>query len=181
MSSFSEGQIHQLADDLEATRFTPGHLTKLGQSRVWLEALRDVLDGKAEIVVKVVTEKAKEMKTYLRRLYERQIIKLGQIVFTIYEMVEDGTFSQIFGSLGEDLNQLAFASREQVDEFCRVHRDKLRTGGYATFFLYKEGENFLVAGVYVDDDGGLGVRVYLLECGRVGHAEYRHRVVVPQL
>ena len=48
MSSYSEGQIHQLANALEAKGFTPDHLRKLGQSTDLL-LLRDFLDGKNEI------------------------------------------------------------------------------------------------------------------------------------
>ena len=48
MSSYSEGQTHQLMDAFEAKGFTPDHLTKLGQFRD-LSLIREVLDGRAEI------------------------------------------------------------------------------------------------------------------------------------
>ncbi|MEK9170131.1 MAG: hypothetical protein AAB674_00600 [Patescibacteria group bacterium] len=48
MSSYSEGQSHQLMDALEAKGFTPDHLTKLGQFKDLL-LIREVLDGRAEI------------------------------------------------------------------------------------------------------------------------------------
>ena len=51
VSSYKEGQIHMIADAFEMCRFTPEHLTKIGQHREFLEGLRDVLDGKAEIVL----------------------------------------------------------------------------------------------------------------------------------
>lgn len=50
MSSYSEGQTHQLMDALEANGFTPNHVTKLGQYER-LGDFRLVLDGQAEIVV----------------------------------------------------------------------------------------------------------------------------------
>jgi len=51
MSSYSEGQVHQLADSLELRgEFTPEHITKLGQYPR-LGDIRLVLDGQAEIVV----------------------------------------------------------------------------------------------------------------------------------
>ena len=79
-----------------------------------------------------------------------------------------------------DPNRLCFASREQVDEFCRVHHDKLRKGGYATFFLYKEREEFFVALVGVYGDGRLRVGVGRFSCGVVWNAESRYRFVIPQ-
>lgn len=53
MSSYKEGQTHQLANALEAAGFTPDHLTKLGQHSK-LGDFRLVLDGRAEIVVKSI-------------------------------------------------------------------------------------------------------------------------------
>ena len=50
MSSYSEGQTHQLMNALEAKGFTPDHVTKLGQYER-LGDIRLVLDGQAEIVV----------------------------------------------------------------------------------------------------------------------------------
>ncbi|MFH1178535.1 MAG: hypothetical protein V1711_02320 [bacterium] len=49
MSSYSEGQVHQLADAMEGVGFTAKHLTRLGQSSALLENLRLVLDGVAKI------------------------------------------------------------------------------------------------------------------------------------
>ncbi|MBI2049097.1 MAG: hypothetical protein HYT29_01505 [Parcubacteria group bacterium] len=48
MSSYTEGQIHQLANALEARGFTPDDITKLGQSED-LPAIRGVLRGTYEI------------------------------------------------------------------------------------------------------------------------------------
>ncbi len=50
MSSFSEGQMHQLADAMEKAGFTAKHITALGQSSELLELVRSVLDGVAMIV-----------------------------------------------------------------------------------------------------------------------------------
>lgn len=51
MSSYSEGQIHQLADQMEAAGLTPKHVTKLGQSFELLLNFRRVLDGEATITM----------------------------------------------------------------------------------------------------------------------------------
>ncbi|KKU21123.1 MAG: hypothetical protein UX31_C0021G0001, partial [Candidatus Nomurabacteria bacterium GW2011_GWA1_46_11] len=50
MSSYSEGQTHQLVDAMERAGFTTKHITALGQSSELLELVRFVLDGVAMIV-----------------------------------------------------------------------------------------------------------------------------------
>ncbi|OHA91128.1 MAG: hypothetical protein A2758_01465 [Candidatus Zambryskibacteria bacterium RIFCSPHIGHO2_01_FULL_49_18] len=47
MSSYSEGQIHQLADQMESAGLTPKHVTRLGQSFDTMLNIRRVLDGEA--------------------------------------------------------------------------------------------------------------------------------------
>lgn len=51
MSSFSEGQTHQLMDALEAAKFSTTDITRLGQFSN-LPGIRDVVNGRAEIVVR---------------------------------------------------------------------------------------------------------------------------------
>ena len=48
MSSYTEGQVHQLMERLEREGFAPSHITKLGQFSN-LCGIRDVLDGFSEI------------------------------------------------------------------------------------------------------------------------------------
>ncbi len=50
MSSYTEGQVHQLMESFERAGFTPHHVTELGQSKKnILPQLREVLRGRAEI------------------------------------------------------------------------------------------------------------------------------------
>ena len=115
----------------------------------------------------------------------------------VYEMERDGTFAQIFGGFGENLDRLCL-SQAQIVEFVTTQKNWLRTDGYGTFFLFKEkvkGEDkFFVADVFFDVRGHLDVIVCELSGGGVWDvsvdplsrdfvwpAEYRHRVVVPQL
>lgn len=48
MSSYSEGQTHQLMTKLEAAGYTADDITKLGQSK-YLSEIKDVLSGRAVI------------------------------------------------------------------------------------------------------------------------------------
>jgi hypothetical protein len=57
MSSYSEWQVHQLVDKLEAEGFTAEHITKLGQYAN-LGDIRLVLDGRAKIVILPVEKPA---------------------------------------------------------------------------------------------------------------------------
>ena len=98
---------------------------------------------------------------------------------TVYEMVKDGTFAQLFGGFGENLDRLCL-TQAQIKAFARDQRNWLRSDGYATFFLFKVGSEFFVADVYVYADG-LYVYVHRLSDDLVWDAESRHRIVVPQL
>lgn len=100
----------------------------------------------------------------------------------IREMAEtDGTFMEIYGSLGRPLDQLCFRNQHQIVLFCKEHKDKLRQDGYGTFFLFKRGDEFFVAYVYVFSSGRLYVYAFRLSYVHVWCAECRHRFVLPQL
>ena len=97
----------------------------------------------------------------------------------VFEMTKDGTFAQIFGGFGENLDRLCL-SQDQIVSFCRDQANWLRTDGYGTFFLFKVKGEYFVA--YVRRSvGGLGVYAFRLSFDFVWSAGCRHRVVVPQL
>lgn len=97
----------------------------------------------------------------------------------VHELVKSGKFSQIFGSMNSDLNKLCF-TQSQILNFIKNHKNWLRTDGWGTFFLFKSGEKFFVAGVDVASLG-LDVRVHHFGRGNVWYAERRYRFVFPQL
>ena len=70
----------------------------------------------------------------------------------VHELIKDATFAKMFGSFGTDLDKLCL-TQSQIKNFCKKHPSWLRTDGYATFFLFKENNEFFVAGVDVDSDG----------------------------
>lgn len=98
----------------------------------------------------------------------------------VHEMIKNGTFAQLFGSLSGDIDKLCL-TQAQIKGFVRKYRQWLRNDGSATFFLFKSYGNFFVAYVDVNSCGRLYVRVLRFEYDYVWHAEYRHRFVVPQL
>ena len=134
-------------------------------------------DGKETLV-----EASNVFKAGIFGVAKRGVCKAtGKVVVAVYEMIKDGTYSQIFGGFGENLKRLCW-TESQIVAFCRDHLDLLRTRGYGTFFLF-EGENgeFFVARVYVSGDGCLSFDVDPLGRDSVWHAGYQHRIVVPQL
>lgn len=98
----------------------------------------------------------------------------------VRELINDGKFTQIFGSFDVDLEKLVFTPA-QIKSFAKNHRDWLRTEVWATFFLFKVGNEFFVVRMYVDGDGRLMVDVFRFSRDRVWDAESRLRIVVPQL
>ena len=97
----------------------------------------------------------------------------------VFEMTKNGTFAQIFGGFGENLDRLCL-TQSQIIRFVKGHEKWLRTDGYGTFFLFKENGEFFVAFVY-RFVGVLEVFACRLSYDDVWGAEYRLRVVVPKI
>jgi hypothetical protein len=102
-----------------------------------------------------------------------------EIPVQVYEMIKDGTFQQIFGGFGENLDRLVL-TQPQIIQFVKDHSDMLRTDGYGTFFLFKVESEFFVALVR-RGGGGWRVDARRLSGDYVWDAEYCPRLVVPQL
>ncbi len=106
----------------------------------------------------------------------------------VHEMTKDGTFDQIYGSLGTDLNALCLTQAQIIRFFKqKLHNsylihEKPGDAGYAWFlFLFKVGNEFFVASVGVGSDGSLRAIIYRFLSDDVWEAESRRRFVVPQL
>ena len=97
----------------------------------------------------------------------------------VLEQIKDGTFAQIFGGFGENLDRLCL-TQGQIIRFVKDNEKWLRADGYGTFFLFKVNGEFFVADVRRYSDG-LRVYVRRLSDDRVWGAEDRPQVVVPQL
>ncbi len=96
---------------------------------------------------------------------------------SVWEMALDGIFAKLFSSFGSRKKRGTW-TEHQVVEFCRSHRDKLRTDGYATFF---EIEGGFVANVRFVGDGRLLVRVIRFSRAYLWNAQSRNRFVILQL
>lgn len=97
----------------------------------------------------------------------------------VYELVKDARLDQMFPSVSADLDRLCL-TQHQIKEFVLDHQTWLHPEGWATFFLFKVGDKFFVAGVYRHADG-LEAHVSRFSHDYVWRAECRFRVVLPQL
>lgn len=96
----------------------------------------------------------------------------------VLEMDKSGTFKELFVSISSDLDSMCL-TQAQIVEFVRSHKAHLRTDGYATFFLFKVGNEFFVARVFLGSGSRPGAHVYHFSDDHVWNAEYRRRFVVP--
>jgi len=102
--------------------------------------------------------------------------KTSKMNVDVLEMDKDATFKELF--LNPDK---MWMTQEQILYFVKNHKNKLRQEGWANFFLLKKDDVFFVARVDVHSGGSLKVLVYQFVHADVWYAEYRHRLVVPQL
>ena len=104
------------------------------------------------------------------------------VAVLVYEQIEDATYPKIFGSLNQNLDRLTLTT-PQIKNFVVNHaKDYLLDAEWTCFrFLFKVGSELFIADVRVLSDGNRDVRVTRFLDGSVRHAEYRHRIVVPQL
>lgn len=102
-----------------------------------------------------------------------------EMAVDVYEMVKDATFAQMVDFFGVGLSKLCL-TQHQIKVFCKIHRNGLRIGGFSTFFLFKDDDQFFVAGVDARSDGWR-VLVHHFEDAYVWGAGGAHRIVVPQL
>jgi hypothetical protein len=102
-----------------------------------------------------------------------------EMPFEIFELVKDGTFNQVFGAFGVELDKL-YWSQDQVISFIEKHADLLHLQNHITFLLFKVDNGFFVVDIssFV---GQLGACTRCLSSDIVWHERDRGRFVVPQL
>ena len=97
-----------------------------------------------------------------------------EIKVNVYDMDKNVIFKEIFTNPEE-----MYLTQEQILEFIKNHKEYLRTYGYATFFLFKSGDEFFVARASFGDGSRLRLGVYRLLVDGVWGASSRRRVVTP--
>jgi hypothetical protein len=105
-----------------------------------------------------------------------------EVVVEVYEQIEDATYPEIFGSVNQNLDHLTLTTSQIKNFVINNVKDYLLEAEWTCFrFLFKEGDEFFVADVRLLSEGKLDFRVIRFLDGSVRHAEYHHRIVVPQL
>jgi hypothetical protein len=104
------------------------------------------------------------------------------VAVLVYEQIEDADYPKIFGSLDQNLDRLMLTT-PQIKNFVVNHaKDYLLKAEWTCFrFLFKVGNELFIADVRVLLGGNREVRVTRYLDGSIRHAEYRHRIVVPQM
>jgi len=98
----------------------------------------------------------------------------------VYEIVNDATFKQMFGSLNADVDKVCL-TQAQIKGFIKKHHQWLRRYDCSTLFLFKSHGKFFVAQVCISSSGKLALDAYWLENLHLWDAECCHRLVAPQL
>lgn len=104
--------------------------------------------------------------------------KTEETGLAVLEMDKDGTFKELFGSISKDTDSMCL-TQAQIIAFVKEHKDKLRTEGWATFFLFKVNGEVFVARVFLGSDEGPYAVVFRFSGDDVWDAEGRRRFVVP--
>ncbi len=105
-----------------------------------------------------------------------------EVIVEVYEQTEDATYPEIFGSVDQNFDHLALTISQIKNFVMNYAKDYLLEAEWTCFrFLFKEGDEFFVADVRVLSDGKLDFRITRFLDGSVRHADYHHRIVVPQL
>jgi len=105
---------------------------------------------------------------------------VGATSVVVWEMIKDGTFQILFGSLNSDLRKSCL-KQNQIIRFVRKYYDWLGSRGSLTFFLLQSKGNFFVVRVGFCFNGSLSVSFRGLEYNYVWRSKDRHRFVVPFL
>ena len=98
----------------------------------------------------------------------------------VYEQREHADFAKMFGTLADDPSKLVL-EQDQVLNFIQKYRNWLRQDGWETFFILRSRGKFFVAFVYCFSYGHLDMYLDRFKDSHVWSADYRDRLVVPQL
>jgi hypothetical protein len=103
-----------------------------------------------------------------------------EISVDVYEQIQDAEYSQIFGSINQDIDRLVLTT-PQIRSFIVNHAEQyLLEAEWTCFrFLFTCHHEYFVADVRVLANGTRDVRITRFLDTAHRHAKYRHRIVVP--
>ncbi len=97
----------------------------------------------------------------------------------VYEISKNSSYRVMFDSLGIGLGRLCF-TREQIRNFCLKHYNWLNQEGFPSFFLFRDGKDFFVARILLDD-GDMKIFEDPIDSEGDWSAGNSRRVIVPYL
>ncbi len=104
-----------------------------------------------------------------------------EMAVAVYEQIEDATYPEIFGSVDQNFDRLVLTTSQIKSFVVNNAKEYLLEAEWTCFrSLFKVDNEFFIADVRVLADGNRDVRVTRFLDGSVRHANYRHRIVVPQ-
>ncbi|MCF7794873.1 hypothetical protein K9M50_00740 [Patescibacteria group bacterium] len=132
---------------------------------------------------KTISESKDVFKSWLDAYFEEWGLNKKQketeeTTVEVLEMVKDADYRTMFSSLSENIDKLCL-TQHQIVNFCENHKNCLHPD-WATFFLFKENDNYYVANVFVNM-GGLSIFIDYLKNEGIWVASISHRVVVPAI
>jgi len=105
-----------------------------------------------------------------------------EVAVEVYEQIEDATYPEIFGGVDRNFDHLVLTTSQIKSFIVNSAKEYLLEAEWTCFrSLFKVGNEFFIADVRILSDGNRDVRVTRFFDGSVRHANYRHRIVVPQL
>lgn len=105
-----------------------------------------------------------------------------EVTVDVYEQVEDATYQNIFGSIDSNPDHLVLTTSQIKSFVVNNAKEFLLKGEEWTCFrfLFKAGSEFFVADVRILANGESALRITGFMDESVRHAQYHHRIVVPQ-
>lgn len=116
----------------------------------------DKIDGNTEELEKVKDfYKRKVHREYDHEFYrELKISPTKRAKVSVYDLIMDGTYTEIFGGMSGYIDRLCLTESQFV-QFVMKHEKYLFMEGYGTFFPVKYGKKFFVMNVNFDNIGYL--------------------------
>ncbi len=99
---------------------------------------------------------------------------------SLYRLRFPAILSQMFSSLGVDLDKLCF-TQHQIKLICKNLINSLNANDKSNFFLTKVGEKVAVVAVLVDDNKRLTARIYAYDNKFVWRIQKVGKIIVPAI
>ena len=98
----------------------------------------------------------------------------------VYEVTQNGTYSELFGCFGKNPDHVCFSQTTDILTFIYNHTAWLSQEGHGNFFLFKVEDIFYVANIcLLGGKWDLGVRKF--DDNHIWHASDKHRIIIPAL